>query len=204
MHQCTTRTLLCHGCVVSRSQPGRAARSPGRPHVTVAWPPVSPPHASGLWKQLPTHASGLRIRRRLPDPRRSSPPHSPPCVGVVMATRADISERGAGIRWPGPAPAPAPTRLQLLRLRLHRRRCLTAAARSVLVVPPSQSSSFRRESSNLSPFSVQRSPSTDSFTIVPVSCSQLDFPPNPFATVRACPCALASCREMRDACCRGP
>ena len=62
--------------------------------------------------------------------------------------------------------APAPTRLQLLRLRLRRHGCLTAAARSVLAVPPSQPSSFR-----CSALAIHRS-----IYRCPVSCLQFDFP----------------------------
>jgi hypothetical protein len=103
--------------------------SSGRPHVTIAWPLVSAPHA------------------RISPPRPSSSLRSP--------TRACSNA------------------IALLRLHLHHRGSVTAttssvlaATTSVLPVPPSQPSSFRQESSNVSPFIVQSSPSTDLFTTI--------------------------------------
>jgi hypothetical protein len=89
--------------------------------------------------------------------------------------------------------APAPTRLQLLRLRLRRCGCLTAAARSVLAVPPSQPSSFRCLA-----LAIHRS-----IYRCPVPCLQFDFPKS--ICHRTCRlCALPSSREMRDGCGRRP
>lgn len=123
--------------------------------------------------QIPTPALHARI----------SPPHPSPSLRSL--TRACSNA------------------VALLRLRLRCRGCVAAAASSVLAatssvlaVPLSQSPSFRQESSNVSPFIVQSSPSTDPFTTVLFPIRSL-ISPYLFATVRVCPCALPSSRGAR-------
>jgi hypothetical protein len=123
--------------------------------------------------QIPTPALHARI----------SPPHPSPSLRSL--TRACSNA------------------VALLRLRLRCRGCVAATASSVLAatssvlaVPLSQSPSFRQESSNVSPFIVQSSPSTDPFTTVLFPIHSL-ISPNLFATVRVCPCALPSSRGAR-------
>lgn len=142
--------------------------------MTVVWPLVSPPH--GIWP-LET-ASHARIWPSHPSPSLRSPTQ-------LASTSVPVCGRGHG-----------DTRRHLRERRWHpvaeARAC--ACSNAVAAPPPaSSSSSVPHSRCQVRPrrsfvtvvvlslgvvesFSVQRSPATDPFTVVPVSCSQFDFP----------------------------